>query len=486
MGILSNCKPASVFKYFEEICAIPHGSWNEKALSDHIHAWAKDLGLESQQDSINNLIIRKPATPGYEAAPTAILQGHLDMVCEKNSDIEFDFATQPLDIYIDGDYIKARGTTLGADNGIAVAMAMAVLADNSLQHPALEVVFTAVEEAGMDGAKAIDGTKLKGKYLINIDSEHEGTFLASCAGGARIMAHLNINWQDVDEGMCVLKIFIGGLKGGHSGMDINKNRGNSNNILGRLLDNLTTECNIDYKIADIGGGSKDNAIPREAWATIVVAENDKAVTKEQIEKFAAILSNELQHSDAGIFVKTENAEMPGKVFNASTTKAAVQLLFTIPSGVAAQSPTLDYLVETSNNLGVVRIENNEIIFTSAVRSSVESQKEAHIRKIVTIAEAMGAKCHITDGYPGWAYNPNSAIRDIFQRVYKEKYGKDSQILAIHAGVECGIFSEKIPGLDIISFGPNMHDVHTPDERLSISSVANCYGFLTAVLLEVRA
>ena len=483
MTVLSNCKPMDVFKYFEEICNIPHGSWNEKALSDHIHRWALDLGLDSVQDKLYNLIIRKPAAAGYEAAPTVILQGHIDMVCEKNADVEFDFAKDPLDIYVDGDYIKARGTTLGADNGIATAMAMAILADKTLSHPALEVVLTTVEEAGMDGAKAIDGNLLKGRYFINMDSEDEGTFLASCAGGARVMVKLDIKWENIAfTRSTALKIFVSGLKGGHSGMDINKGRANSNKILGRLLDVIKTP----WQLAEIGGGSKDNAIPREAWANIVVAATDAEAVKLEIDNFGKIIAAEFEHSDPDISVTAELIQtLPTRVFANDAAKKTVGLLLSIPCGVAHMSATLSYLVETSNNLGVVRLEEDTVVFTNAVRSSSDSRRRELIRCIYAIGEAFGAKCHSTDGYPGWQYNPNSPLRDIFQKVYKEKFGKDSQILAIHAGLECGLFAEKIPGLDMISFGPNMHDVHTPQERISIQSTANSYEFLKDVLAVLK-
>ncbi|MCL2396863.1 MAG: aminoacyl-histidine dipeptidase [Defluviitaleaceae bacterium] len=478
MAVLTNCKPTNVFKYFEEICTIPHGSWNEKALSDHIYNWARGLGLDTIQDELFNLIIRKPATPGHEAAPTVIIQGHLDMVCEKNNDVDFDFTTQGLDIYVDGDYIKARGTTLGADNGIAVAMAMALLADKTLAHPAIEVVLTTVEEAGMDGAKAIDPTNLSGTRLINVDSENEGVFLSSCAGGARVRIALEITRQPLPAvDFVAYNISIGGLKGGHSGMDIAKERGNANKILGRVLNEIAAP----YHLANIGGGSKDNAIPREAWATICAPSN----AKQEIEALAATLAKEFEHGDGGLFVRIEETTKPQEVFSPTSQKQAIGLLLTLPSGVAHMSAALAGLVETSNNLGVVSIDDNVITYTCAVRSSVESRKYALIRQISAAAEAFGATAVPSDGYPGWAYSPNSELRDIFTTVYKAKYGKDAEILAIHAGLECGVFADKLPGLDMISFGPNMHDVHTPDERLSISSTANCYEFLKDVLAAMK-
>jgi len=482
MPILDNCNPTDVFRYFETICGIPHGSWNERALSDHIHSWTQSIGLESHQDELYNLIIRKPASAGYETAVPVILQGHIDMVCEKNTDMEFDFTKDALDIYVDGDDIKARGTTLGADNGIAVAMAMAILADKSLAHPTLEVVLTTVEEAGMDGAKAINGGLLNGKWFINMDSGEDDTLLVSCAGGARVFARLPASRQPLPMGdFAALEIFVGGLKGGHSGMDINKGRGNSNVILGRVLDCIQS----DFYLADIGGGSKDNAIPREAWATIAVPVAAVDATKAEIAAFTKILSSEYQHSDAGLTISVQNVATPAQIYEQSAAKKAVALLLTIPNGVARMSDTLTYLVETSNNLGVVQAHEDAISFTCAVRSSVDSRKWALTRTISTICDAIGAQHEVTDGYSGWTYSPQSALREVFQRVYKQKFGNDAKILAIHAGVECGIFAEKLAGLDMISIGPNMYDVHTPEERLSISSTCKTYNLLLDVLKELK-
>jgi len=483
MSILANCKPHDVFKYFEIICGIPHGSWDEKSLSDYIFNWAKELGFEPIQDNLYNLIIKKPATPGYESAPAVIIQGHLDMVCEKNADVEFDFAKDPLNIYVDGDYVKANGTTLGADNGIAVAMAMALLADLRLKHPALEIVLTTVEEAGMDGAKNIDPALLKARRLINIDSEDEGVFLSSCAGGAKVTVNLDIVRENMQSGDYLpLTIFIGGLRGGHSGMDIQKERGNSNKLLGRILDGIKTP----YHIADIGGGSKDNAIPREAFADIFVEKNNKEKLIEEIKIIEKMLKTEHEAADPDLFIEVRSsASENSQIFSSSTKKQAVELLITIPYGVDHMSAVLPGLVETSNNLGVVKTEGNQVIYTCAVRSSKDSRKWALTRRIEAIAQALGAKAVTSSGYPGWAYSPDSELREIFKDVYKKKYGSDAQVLAIHAGVECGIFADKIPDIDMISFGPNMHDVHTPDERVSISSTSNCYEFLVDVLASMK-
>ena len=478
MAVLANCKPTDVFHYFEQICKIPHGSRNEKALSDYIRDWAKELGLEVIQDNVHNLIIKKPASPGCEAAEAVIIQGHTDMVCEKNADVDFDFTKDPLDIYTDGDFIKARGTTLGADNGIAVAMAMAILADNTLVHPALEIVLTSVEEAGMDGAKGLDTSHLKATRFINVDLGEEGIFLSSCAGGGAIRITLDLAYQPLPPGnFAAYKLFIGGLMGGHSGIDIDKERGNSNRLLARVLDAVKTP----YYISHLDGGSKDNAIPREAFAIIHVKKDDADKIKKEVEDVGSILAAELQHSDAGLFVRLEDAAAEEKVFTDDVQKRAVALLLSIPFGVDHMSASLPGLVETSNNLGVVKTIDNILKITCAVRSSSESRKWALCRRIAVISEAFGAAYELSEGYPGWQYTPHSPLRETFKEIYLKKFGKEAQVIAMHAGVECGIFADKMPGLDMIALGPDMFGIHTPHEKLSISSTARTYDFLLDVL-----
>ncbi|MDR2167982.1 MAG: aminoacyl-histidine dipeptidase [Clostridiales bacterium] len=486
MAILKDLRPADVFSYFEVICSIPHGSWNEKALSDHILGWARDLGLEAVQDEMWNLVIKKPGSAGREDFAPVMIQAHIDMVCEKNNDVEFDFETQGLDIYVDGDFVKARGTTLGGDNGIAVAMAMAILADNSLEHPPLEIVLTTVEEAGMDGARAVDAGLLSGKRFINVDNAEEGVFLTGCAGGAAVKISLPLADMPLPGAdFAAFTIFVGGLKGGHSGMDIHLERGNSNKILGRVLASLKTP----FHIMDVAGGSKDNAIPREAWAKIFVKPADGGALALEVAEIEAALKAEFKTADPGVFVRLDGKPMgrqsslPSgtRVFAPETKEAAISLLLLTPFGVDHFSMDFPGLVETSNNLGVVRVIDGELVLTCAVRSSVESRKLALCQRIERLAEALGAKATVSDGYPGWAYSPESALRETFKKVYFEKYGKDATIVAIHAGLECGVFAEKIGGLDMISFGPNMFDLHTPDERVSISSVERCYDFFKSVL-----
>jgi dipeptidase D len=482
MAVLANCKPTDVFHYFEQICKIPHGSRNEKALSDYIRDWAKGLGISVIQDDVHNLIIKKPAAAGYEAADAVIIQGHTDMVCEKNADVDFDFLKDPLDIYVDGDFIKARGTTLGADNGIAVAMAMAILADNTLSHPPLEIVLTSVEEAGMDGAKGLDASHLTGTRFINIDLGEEGIFLSSCAGGGSVRITLDLAYQPLPAGdFAAYKVFIGGLQGGHSGIDIDKERGNSNRLLGRVLDAVKTPYHLSY----VDGGSKDNAIPREAYGIIHVKKGEADKLKKEVEDVEKVFKTELQHSDADVFVRLDEAATEEQVFACDTKKRAISLLLVTPYGVDHMSAALPGLVETSNNLGVVKMVDGALKINCAVRSSSESRKWALCRRIAVIAEAFGAKYELTEGYPGWQYTPHSPLREMFKEIYAKKFGKEAKVVAMHAGVECGIFADKMPGLDMIAFGPDMFGIHTPEEKLSVSSTERTYEFLLEVLKNMK-
>ncbi|MCL2574933.1 MAG: aminoacyl-histidine dipeptidase [Defluviitaleaceae bacterium] len=483
MAVLANCKPKDVFEIFEMICSIPHGSWNEKALSNRILAWAKDLGLDVQQDAMWNLIIKKPATAGYENASAVIMQAHIDMVCEKNADVEFDFETQGIDIYIDGDFVKARGTTLGGDNGIGAAMAMAILADKSLAHPALEVVLTTVEEAGMDGAKALDASSLKGKTFINIDNSDEGIFITGCAGGARVNIALPIEKTPLPNGdFATYTIFIGGLKGGHSGMDINLERGNSNKILNRVLHNIT----VPLYINEISGGSKDNAIPREAFAKVFIPQANENDFLKQISQIEAILKAEYITPEPDLFLKVNLEEITEKtILSEQSQKNLLNLVLLMPNGIDHFSADVAGLVETSNNLGVITTCENEIFITCAIRSSVETRKNALCHRIATTAIAFGANATITDGYPGWQYAPISPIRDTFVKIWEQKFGKAPKTMAIHAGLECGIFAEKLQELDMIAFGPDNFELHTPNEHASILSTERCYDFLKEVLAQLK-
>lgn len=483
MKILQNLEPKAVFQYFEEISNIPRGSGNEKGISDYLLNFGKELGLESIQDEALNVIIKKPGTPGYENAPTVIIQGHMDMVCEKNNGVEHDFEKDPLKLRIVDDYIYATDTTLGADNGIAVAYAMAILASNDIPHPPIEVLLTTDEETGMSGAMAIKKENLQGKILINLDNEEEGYLLVSCAGGVRSTATLKVDEQEIGSKK-LIKINISGLKGGHSGMDIIKERGNSNKILGRVLKGLLRE--VKFNLVSLNGGSKNNAIPREAEAIIAVNPNDENTAIEVINNWNNIIENELRAQDPGLKIEASITDIKTcKEFTDESTKKVVDLLYIYPNGINSKSTEIEGLVESSTNLGVLTTKDGVVEFDSAIRSSIPSLKEEIVLRSKTIVEILGGKFETTSDYPGWEYDPNSKVRDICQKVHKDMYGKEAKIVAIHAGVECGLFNEKLGNLDMISFGPNLYDVHTPDEHMSISSVKNCYEYLLGILKEIR-
>ena len=475
-NVLNGLQPELVFKYFEEISQIPRGSGNEKAISDYLKKFGEDLGLETIQDDTLNIIIRKPATKGYENCPGVILQGHMDMVCEKNKDTDHNFVTDPIKLRVEDDMIYATGTTLGADNGIAVAMGMAVLASNNLEHPAIEVLITTDEEAGMSGAMALDGSLLKGQYIINLDSEEEGYLLVSCAGGVTALSELNAEYTNVDSNKQALLVEIKGLLGGHSGMDIIKQRANSNRLMGRLLNLL---C-VNYDLAKIQGGSKNNAIPRECEAKIAIDKNQVDTLKNNISEIEKILKHEFKSTDSGleIIVKEATAD---KVLNDDCKTKAILLLNLMPNGIQSMSMDIEGLVESSTNLGVVKTTEGKISFESAVRSSVATLRENINNKMKLLADSVGANFESTDGYPAWEYAKDSKLEQLCVDVYEKLTGKKPVITAIHAGLECGLLLDKMPGCEAISMGPDMFEVHTPNEHLSISSVKNVYEYLLEVL-----
>lgn len=484
MKVLKNLQPYDVFKYFEEISQIPRGSGNEQQISDYLVNFGKSLGLETIQDSALNVIIKKPGTKGYENAPTIIIQGHMDMVCEKNKDTEHDFEKDPLKLRIDGDYVYATGTTLGADNGIAIAYGMATLAATNIAHPPIEFLITADEEAGMGGAMQVTNEHLSGKILLNIDSEEEGFLLVSCAGGVRTNVALNIEWEDVENNLEAIDIRVRGLKGGHSGMEINKERGNSNKLMGRVLSDLLDAT--EFRLASLNGGSKNNAIPRECDAIVLVEKDKVELVKERVSHWNNVFKRELEVQDKNVRLEVEVIEKPSKAFSKDTTKKAVMLLHLIPSGVDSMSMDIKDLVQSSTNLGVVTTNETTVDYDSAARSSLSTLKEEIIVRTRNISNLVGAEFSTHADYPAWEYNPQSKIREICEKVMKEQTGKDAEIIAIHAGLECGLFSERLGSdVDMISFGPNMYDVHTPNEHVSISSTKNVWDFFVRVLAAIK-
>lgn len=484
MKSLEKLTEQNVFKYFSEISKIPRGSGNEKAISDYLLNFGKSLGLESIQDDANNIIIKKPATKGYENAPTVIIQGHMDMVCEKNKDKVHDFTKDPIELVVKDDYIYANGTTLGADDGIAVAYAMAILDSNNIAHPALEVLITTDEEAGMSGAMALSPEHISGKIVLNLDNEEEGKLLVSCAGGIRTKSLIKIQLEDKKEAAKGFSIEVKGLKGGHSGMEIHLGKGNSNKIIGRILKNISNE--LSFNLVSIEGGSKNNAIPREASAVISINENDEDKLLEIVSNLTKDLKNEFATKDPGLLINiSETTLKNNKVLSNEITQNVVNLLYMYPNGVNTESADIKGLIESSTNLGVVSMNDNEVEFDSAVRSSVFSLREDIVEKIKCITELLGGEFSSNAGYPEWPYKADSKIREICKDVFKRMYNKEPEIVAIHAGVECGLFKEKLGDLDMISFGPDLYDVHTPNEHMSISSVERCYEYLLEVLKEIK-
>ena len=475
MAVLDQLEPKNVFRFFEQMCAIPHGSYNTKAVSDWCVAFAKERGLEHYQDEMNNVILIKEASAGYEEAQPVILQGHLDMVCEEAPGCEKDMAREGLDLAVEGDYIYAEGTTLGGDDGIAVAMALAALDDESLPHPRLEVILTTEEEVGMDGAMALDVSPIRGRKLLNLDSEVEGVFTVSCAGGS--MAACGLPVARAPFGGDILRVRVAGLTGGHSGAEIHKGRANANMLLGRLLRAMAAETELRLVSAD--GGLKDNAIPVAAEA--VVAAEDGRKAKAAAERMAACFQTEYRRSDPMLTVTAEEAAAAWQPMDASSTERTVRLLACAPNGVQTMSQDIHGLVQTSLNLGILKTGENAVTASFCIRSSVDSEKEMLKDRLACLLAQLGGGVSFSGEYPGWAYRPDSPLRELMTEVYREQYGREPKVEAIHAGLECGLLAGKLPGLDCVSIGPDLLEIHTPREKMSISSVQRVWAFVREVL-----
>lgn len=479
---LENLQPEKVFYYFEEISNIPRGSGNEKAISDYMVEFAKKHNLWVKQDEANNIYIKKPATKGYEDAPTIIMQGHLDMVCEKNKDTEFDFNTQGLDLYIDGDFIRARGTTLGADNGVAIAYQMAVLADDTLEHPAIEALMTTEEETGMGGVASLHPEYLEGKILLNLDTDNEGEFLVSCAGGARARMMVPTTWNKASAEKTAYKIVINGLVGGHSGAEIHHERANANVLMGRTLSALQSKTN--FELGMISGGTKDNVITRECEAVIFIDEANVSLLEQVIEEVKESFAAEYAAQDANITIALTKTSFDQKISQEDTNRT-VDLLTILPNGVMGMSHQIAGLVETSLNIGVVESREDGVHVTLSIRSSLPSRKEEIVNKLRTISRVMSIECEVGSYYPAWVYESESKIREVAVMTYKDMYGVEPKIEAIHAGLECGFISEKLPGVDMIAFGPNVYGIHSPEEKASISSMKRVYEYLVQLLKNIK-
>ena len=472
---LAGLEPASVFGYFEKLCSMPHGSGNTKIISDYLVSFAKEQGIRYIQDELNNVIFFQEGTCGYEDHDPVILQGHMDMVCEKDADCPINMETEGLDVTHDGQCVYAKGTTLGGDNGIAVAYALALLADKSIPHPPLEVLITVDEETGMFGAAGVDLSMLKGRTMINMDSEDEGIFTVSCAGGARGTITLPVKRRAV-YGPCV-RLTVEGLQGGHSGVEIHKNRTNANKVMGELLSRV--QKLMPLCITKLSGGAKDNAIPRSCEATLVVM----GMYPEKINEVAAQLEKEIreQYEEPEVKIYGDDVDaLGGNALTSEDTAKVIALLCAAPNGVQNWSADIEGLVQTSLNLGVVRLDE-ELRMTFAVRSSVNAEKRQLLDKLAELAQFYEAGYSEVGDYPAWEYKKDSKLRDTMVRLYTQLYGKEPQVVAIHAGLECGLLSEKLPGLDCVSIGPDMHDIHTSREKLEIASTRRTWEFLLETL-----
>lgn len=478
MRVLSELEPKNVFSFFEDICNIPHPSYKEEKISNYLVDFAKSRNLEYYQDSLYNVIIIKEASEGYENVEPIILQGHMDMVCEKTADCNKDMNEEGLDLEVNGDFISARGTTLGGDDGIAVAYALAILDDDTIKHPRLEFVCTVSEEVGMEGASGIDVSMLKGKKLLNMDSEDEGIMLASCAGGCSAMVRLNADKAEVSG--TKIAITLSGFTGGHSGVEIDKGRGNANVLMSRILREAIKVTPVS--IVSLAGGKKDNAIPRDCSCEIIVAADKAALVKEAIDNAGADIKTEFSTSDPQLQLTVNVSDnCTTSAMTPDTSSKAVALIQSLPNGIQRMSQDIDNLVETSLNLGVMESDDNGLKLRYALRSSVGAALKSLKSQLVCIAGAFGSNVEFSGEYPAWEYKKDSKLRDDMVRIFAEMFGKEPTVEAIHAGVECGILAGKIDGLDCISMGPDIFDIHTTEEHLSISSTKRMYDYILNVI-----
>lgn len=476
---LSGLKPEKVFRFFEEISMIPRGTGHMEKISTYCVEFAKERNLKYIKDSACNVIIFKEASVGRENENPVIIQGHLDMVWEKSSDSSINFETDPLDLAVEDGYVIAKGTTLGGDDGIAVAYALALLDSDEVSHPPLEIVFTTDEEGGMEGAQALDTSVLRGKRMINIDSEAEGTLWVSCAGGAR--ADISFEFQPEAVVGTVCEISVSGLHGGHSGAEIHNGYANANILMGRILKELSSS--LDFNLISVNGGTMDNAITRECTCKIALSSECEALFKH-INRLNSALRKEFKTTDPELSVRIRSCDSVKYCLKKSDSEKVVSMLGEFPYGVVSMSKSIDGLVETSLNLGVSETSDRAVSFTFLVRSSDNSQRIALTDKLCSIADKYGASCRIHSEYPAWEYKENSELQRVFADTFKAVFGREMVVTAIHAGLECGLFCGKIEGLDCVSFGPDILDIHTPQEKLSIDSSARMWEYLIEILKQI--
>ena len=479
MGVLSGLQPQAVFRFFEELCAIPHGSHNTKAISDYLVAFAEARQLKYRQDDLNNVIIWKAPTPGYENAPAVMIQGHMDMVAEKDADCEKDMEKEGLDLFVEGDLVGARGTTLGGDDGIAVAMALAILDDDAIPHGPLECLFTVDEEVGMLGARGLDASDLTAKYLLNVDSEEEKVLTVSCAGSTRAVCTLPVQRAAAEGTVC--RLIVDGLMGGHSGEEIHKGRANSNILMGRALTELMNAT--DLRLITVSGGAKDNAIPRDAAALVAV--KDFSAAEAAAKALGEALTNEYRTADPDIRVSLTAERSDLLPLDEDSTRRVATFLFCAPNGVQMMSAEVAGLVQTSLNLGQVYTEGDTIVSRFMIRSSVNSQTAETTEKVVALTRALGGTVDIPASYSAWQYRPDSHLRDVMVEAFRAVYHEEPKIAALHAGLECGILSGKMPELDCISFGPDLTNIHTPRERLHIASTQRTWALMLETLKRLK-
>ncbi len=477
-----NLEPAKVWYFFKEILNIPRPSKKEGKIIEYLLHFGKERGLETLQDEVNNVLIRKPATPGMENRKPVVLQSHIDMVCEKNSDKVHDFENDPIEAYIEEGWVTADGTTLGGDDGIGVATELALLDSNDIEHGPIECLFTVDEETGLTGAFGLKPGFLKSEILLNLDSEDEGQLYIGCAGGQDTLAWLPYQKRAVPNGYEALKIMVSGLKGGHSGDDINKGRGNAIQLLNRFL--WTYKDKSDMKLSLFDGGNLRNAIAREAYAVVVVPKGKAQLVISEAKAFEKIYQNEYHATEPGLSFSATETALPETIVGDNDFTKLINTLYACPHGVIAMSQDIPDFVETSTNLASVKFEDENILITTNQRSSVESEKDDVTNKVVSVFNLAGARSETSDGYPGWTPNPDSEIMELTKSTYKKLFDVEPKVLAIHAGLECGLIGDKYPGMDMISFGPTLRGVHSPDEKLKIASVEKFWKIILEILKNI--
>lgn len=480
---IEGLKPEILWQRFYEISQIPRPSKKEEKILEYLRNFAKEHNIKMLEDDAHNIVMKVPATKGYENAPTVIIQGHVDMVCEKNKGTKHDFDNDPIKLIRDGDWIRADGTTLGADNGIGVAAGLSMITDDSVVHGPLELLFTVDEETGLTGANNLATDILEGKTLLNCDSEEDGAFYVGCSGGQDTVGIYDIEWKELKNDLVPYELTITGLKGGHSGLDIANGRANAIKLLARFMLNLT---DVDYRIAELNGGSKRNAIPREAEAIILIKESEAAKIKKAADEFVKEALLEYKRNDGGLKVELNKKDGSyNKAFKRKFAKRIIHVLNSLPHGIMAMSPDIPDLVETSTNLATVFTEGDKIRIGTSQRSSIETAKLNISNVVKSIFALSGAEEILdADSYPGWQPNMDSQILKLGKEVFKDKFGKEPEIKAIHAGLECGILADKYPGLDMVSFGPTIQGAHSPDEKVNIKDVEKFYTLLSGILEKI--